>query len=77
MQLEQRERPGTRVPDGILRGGHFARAELLLPVAEQVAGLAVEDLAERGQGGEADGAGAAVLEGQRLTTVTPTLSARH
>jgi hypothetical protein len=34
----------------------------LLLVAEQVAGLTVEDLAERGQGGETDGPGAAVLE---------------
>ena len=35
---------------------------VLLLVAEQVAGLAVQDLAEGGQGGEADGPGAAVLE---------------
>jgi hypothetical protein len=35
-------------------------------VAEQVAGLAVEDLAEGGHGGEADGAGAAVLEDREV-----------
>jgi hypothetical protein len=40
-------------------------------VAEEVAGLAAEDLAEGGQGGEADGAGAAVFEDREVDDGDP------
>jgi hypothetical protein len=46
---------------------------LLLLVAEQVAGLAAEGLAEGGQGGETDGAGAAVLEDRQVDHGDPDL----